>query len=91
VITAVWLITPDGRERSCCVGADVRMRPMTGSQIEDYLEGFDVLDKAGAYALQPNDPHVEELRGSITAVMGLPLDELRDMMRGLYPECGEGE
>jgi len=91
VITAVWLVAPDGRERSCCVGADVRMRPMTGAEIEDYLEGFDALDKAGAYALQPNDPHVEELRGSITAVMGLPLDELRDMMGDLYPECGEGE
>ncbi len=91
VITAVWVIAPDGRERSCCVATDVRMRPMTRREIEDYLEGFDALGKAGAYELQPDDPHVEELRGSVTGVMGLPLDELRDLVCGLYSGCGEGE
>ena len=85
VLTALFLIAPDGRERSDCVGAAVRMRRMSPDEIEDYVSDPGMLDKAGAYALQPDDPNVEELNGPITAVMGLPLERLRELVEELYP------
>lgn len=89
VLTALFLIAPDGRERSRCVEASIRMRRMSRREIEDYLGASGGLGRAGAYALGPEDPHVERVEGSITAVMGLPVEELAEMIRSLYPESGE--
>lgn len=91
VLTALHLIAPDGRERSCCVESRVRMRLMSRGEIEDYLARSDTLDKAGAYALQADDPNVEQIEGSATGVMGLPLEELSSLIRSLYPEGGQDE
>jgi septum formation protein len=89
VLTALFLIAPDARERSRCVESSVWMRRMSRREIEEYLARRGGLDKAGAYALTPNDPYVERVEGSMTGVMGLPLEELAEMIRSLYPESGE--
>ncbi|MHC4592360.1 MAG: Maf family protein [Planctomycetota bacterium] len=86
VVTAVFIIAPDGRERAFCVESLVRMRPMTREEAEEYLSRTDALDKAGAYALGPDDPNVESIEGSVTAVMGLPLDELKRTLQALYAD-----
>lgn len=90
VLTALFVVAPDGRERSACVESEVRMRKMSRPQIEQYLACADALERAGAYALQPDDPNVEHLEGSLTAVMGLPLEELERLLHSLYPGCGSG-
>jgi hypothetical protein len=46
----------------------------------------DVMDKAGAYSLTPDDPRLRGLEGSISTVMGLPLDELAALLAELYPQ-----
>ncbi|MCK4282951.1 MAG: septum formation protein Maf [Candidatus Brocadiae bacterium] len=91
VLTALHVIAPGGRERSCCVESVVRMRQMQREEIEEYLNRPGVLDKAGAYELQPDDPNVAEIAGSVTAVMGLPLEELQRLICELYPDRGRGE
>jgi septum formation protein len=87
VLTALFLNTPDGRERSVCARAVVTMRRMSRRQVEDYVASRSVLDKAGAYAIVPDDPHVERIAGSVSTVMGLPLEELSEMLSALYPGC----
>lgn len=91
VVTAVFIIAPDGRERALCVESLVRMRPMNRQEVEEYLSHTGALDKAGAYALGPEDPNVESIEGSVTAVMGLPLDELKRALQALYADCDRTE
>ncbi len=90
VLTALCVAAPDGRERSAIARSEVRMRPMSEPEIASYAGRPDALERAGAYALRPNDPNVERVEGSLTAVMGLALDELTAILIELYPECREG-
>ena len=85
VLTGLCVIAPDGRRRSVCVGTRLCMRPMAPDEIERYVDTPGALHRAGVYALQRDDPNVCTLIGSPTAVMGLPLDELADVLRELYP------
>ena len=53
----------------------MRFRVLEESVIEDYLETVDVLDKAGAYALQEHgEMLIETVEGSWSNVVGLPME-----------------
>ncbi len=86
VVTGVCVVAPDGRRRTFCEATAMRMRPMSAGEIERYVETPGALERAGVYALQPDDPNVLELRGSPTGVMGLPLGELAAVLNELYPD-----
>ncbi len=86
VVTGVCVVTPDGRRRTLCEATGMRMRPMSAGEIERYVDTPGALERAGVYALQPDDPNVMELCGSPTCVMGLPLDELAAVLNELYPD-----
>lgn len=63
--------------------SDVRMQPMTATEVAAYVETGEPLDKAGAYALQGvGAAFVAEVRGSPTNVIGLPLHLAVAMLRG---------
>jgi septum formation protein len=85
VLTGVCVRAPEGRERLRCVETEIRMRRLSEEQLRALAERDGALQRAGAYALQPDDPNVVRLDGSETAVMGLPLEELKEMIRELYP------
>ena len=52
--------------------------PLNAEQISDYLARIDPLDKAGAYAIQEHgDEIVDDIKGSYSNVVGLPLERLR--------------
>jgi septum formation protein len=89
VTTGLAVVAPDGRRRSACVSATVSMKRMSPEAIRDYCDRPDVLLWAGAYALEPDDPNVEAVTGSATAVMGLPMEELRQILLELYPDAEE--
>ncbi len=56
----------------------VTFRRLTPRAIADYLGRVDVLDKAGAYAIQEHgDDLVRKISGSFTNVVGLPVERLR--------------
>jgi septum formation protein len=60
----------------------VRFRPLTFEDIEMYLARVEVLDKAGAYALQEEgDLLVESVEGSRSNVIGLPLERTLAALR----------
>jgi len=78
VVTGVSLIHLRAhRESVFAVSTDVRFRSLTLEQIRHYLSQMNPLDKAGAYAIQERgELIVEEISGSFSNVVGLPLERL---------------
>jgi len=79
VVTGICLVRlRDHRERLAAEVTDVRFRALGAEDIARYLALVHPLDKAGAYAIQEHgELIVEEITGSYTNVVGLPLERLR--------------
>ncbi len=79
VVTGVSLIHWRARrERIFAVGTAVRFRALTAAQVRDYLARINPLDKAGGYAIQEHgELIVEEITGSYSNVVGLPVERVR--------------
>lgn len=75
VLTAVAL--NDGqRSRVCLVSSDVSLRPVSADEAQAYWASGEPQDKAGGYAIQGLAAiFVNGMRGSYSAVVGLPLCE----------------
>ena len=64
----------------------VRFRPLDAAAIDAYLDKVDVLDKAGAYALQEHgDLIIESVEGSRSNVVGLPVERTLAALRRFAP------
>lgn len=83
VMTAVALVeSASGRTRETLVESGVRMRPAGEAELRAYVASGEPLDKAGAYALQGEGRRfVEEVTGSETNVIGLPVEETLALLR----------
>ena len=58
--------------------SDVRFRHLSDAEIAAYVASAEPRDKAGAYAIQGGAARfVDAVRGSVTGVIGLPLEDLR--------------
>ncbi|GAB4242191.1 MAG: Maf family protein [Candidatus Methylacidiphilales bacterium] len=81
VITGVAWVR--GREiRETIVRTCVTFRALDKAAIQGYLARVDVLDKAGAYALQEEGSRiVERIEGSRSNVVGLPMEKILDWWR----------
>lgn len=56
---------------------EVMFRELSDEMIENYMSMVEVMDKAGAYAVQEHgDLIIEEVRGDYDNVVGLPVDQL---------------
>ncbi len=83
VLTAVVLIAPDGRRLERLSDSVVGFARLTAAQIETYLDGGEWRGKAGGYAIQGSAAaHVRFLSGSYSGVVGLPLFETAQLLRG---------
>jgi septum formation protein len=83
VFTAVVLQAPDGRQRERLAESIVTFARLTGAQIEAYLATGEWTGKAGGYAIQGvAAAFVRFLSGSHSAVVGLPLFETAQLLRG---------
>lgn len=85
VITGVCLCCTQLKfRRSFVETTHVTFQPLSDQQIRSYLRRVDPLDKAGAYAVQEGGHWViESIMGSLTNVVGLPLEALRENLRHL--------
>ncbi len=64
----------------------VTFHRLTAQQIQDYIDRVHVLDKAGAYAIQEHgDALVQQISGSFTNVVGLPVERLREVLSRSQP------
>ena len=74
VMTAVALVTPDGRLRTRLALTRVSFRRLDEMHIAAYVESREGLGKAGGYAIQGRaEIFVKEIGGSYSNVVGLPL------------------
>ncbi len=65
------------RWHDAVVSTSVKMRKLTPGEIADYVESGEPMDKAGAYAAQGIGMClIQEIRGSYSNVVGLPMSEL---------------
>lgn len=80
VYTAVAIY--DGQKlKSLCVRSSVRFRELHDSECEAYWQTGEPADKAGAYGIQGKGAvFVQELKGSYSGVMGLPLCETASLV-----------
>ncbi len=85
VITGVAIVRlSDGTELVRSDSTTVYPKKMTADQIADHIKGGSWRDKAGAYAIQETgDEFVEKIEGSLTNVMGLPMELLQRLLAGL--------
>lgn len=79
VVTAFCILNVStGKMIKSVVESKVKIKKLTDIEIEDYLKTGEPLDKAGAYAIQGiGNFMIEEIGGSYTNVVGLPMEELK--------------
>ena len=87
VLTAV--AAQKGQKRLSKVSESwVRFAPMTILQIKAYVATGEPMGKAGAYGVQGKAAaHIEQIRGSYSGIMGLPLYETAAVLRALGVRC----
>jgi len=74
VITAVALITPQGKLRTRVAQTRVSLLRLSERQIAHYVESREGVGKAGGYAIQGRaEMWIKEISGSYSNVVGLPL------------------
>ena len=60
----------------------VYIKKMEDSEIINYVDSYDVLDKAGGYAIQSKFAvYVERIEGDYNAIIGLPISKLYDIFK----------
>ncbi|HEY2011363.1 MAG TPA: nucleoside triphosphate pyrophosphatase [Rhizomicrobium sp.] len=83
VITAVALISPDGRLRTRVTQTRVSVLRLTDAEIAGYVESREGVGKAGGYAIQGRaEMLIKEISGSWSNVVGLPLALTVSLLKG---------
>jgi septum formation protein len=87
VVTGVVLLdTGTGRTAEAAARTTLRMRPMSEEDIRAYVSSGESRGKAGSYAIQETgDRFVSVVEGSLTNVVGLPMEMLSDMIARFAP------
>ncbi len=85
VITAIAIVRLSDNMK--IVEADttiVHPKKMTETEIAEHIKGMSWLNKAGAYAIQETgDKFVDRIEGSLTNVMGMPMELLEKLLAGI--------
>ena len=86
VLTAIAVAQDERVEQRLSVST-VRFRPVGADEIKRYVQSGEPMDKAGAYGIQGRAAmFVEEIRGSHSGIVGLPLCETALLLRDFgYP------
>lgn len=81
VYTGVCVIA-QGKIRTRACKTLVKFNDLSPSFIEEYIKSGSPMDKAGAYGIQDGGL-VKKIRGSYTNVVGLPVELVKKMMKGV--------
>lgn len=82
VLSSVVLRAPDGSIRERLSESTVRFKNLSREEIDAYLAGGEWQGKAGGYAIQgAAEGLIQWIRGSHSAIMGLPLYETRALLK----------
>lgn len=79
VITGMAII--HSNTSSAATVSRVRFKSLTETEIVSYVNSGEPMDKAGAYAIQGKGSSlIEGYDGSYSNIIGLPIDELKDLL-----------
>ncbi|MBQ7066591.1 MAG: septum formation inhibitor Maf [Lachnospiraceae bacterium] len=80
-VTLIWQEDGQVQKESFAVETKVTFYPMSETEIKDYIETGEPMDKAGAYGIQGKGAvYVKEIAGDYNNVVGLPLSALYQRM-----------
>ena len=93
VTTGVSLIYHNEEiSKSFSVITNVTFLSLDAGQISEYLAKIDPLDKAGGYAIQEHKQMIaKRVSGSVSIVVGLPVERLKEELNNLFGETVEEE
>lgn len=84
VLTAVCVINPQGKESLKIISTKVAFKRLSNAEIEHYINSQEGIGKAGGYAIQGlAGCFVNNINGSYSSIVGLPLCETVNMLTGL--------
>ncbi len=85
VITGIAIVRlRDGIELSESDTTTIYPKRLTSEQIDEHIKSETWRDKAGAYSIKENgDEFIERIEGSLTNVMGLPMELLEQLLKKL--------
>jgi septum formation protein len=83
VVTGVS-IRKKGKQLSFSVMSKVYFKELSDEQIRHFIENHEVMDKAGAYAIQEYIG-IEKFEGDYQNVMGLPMSKLQEVINNWQP------
>ena len=91
VSTGVSLIYHNNEiSKTFSVITNVTFLQLSKGEINEYLAGIDPLDKAGGYAIQQNKHLIiKRVSGSVSNVIGLPVERLKEELNHLFGETIE--
>lgn len=83
VLTAVALAWGDGEQAQAVSVSHVRFAAVPPQVLRDYVASGEPMGKAGAYAIQSRIAGwIAHIEGSYSGIMGLPLFETAELLRG---------
>ncbi|WP_088228916.1 Maf family protein [Desulfosporosinus sp. FKB] len=82
VLTGVALLDSLGKLKTEVIETSVVFRPISAKEIKDYVRSGEPMDKAGAYGIQGGaKKFVTAIEGSLTNVIGLPMEYLTEQLK----------
>lgn len=90
VMTAVAVVTATQQQVALNI-SQVTFRPLTETEIRNYVATKEPLDKAGSYAIQGlASLFIEHIEGSYSSIMGLPLYETAHLLNKVGIDITQG-
>ncbi len=84
-VTIASFATASPKKESFVVTTQVKIKELSGKEIDSYIRTGEPLDKAGGYAAQGIGSYmVERIEGSYANVVGLPIAEVVDRLDRLF-------
>jgi septum formation protein len=81
VITGIYMISKE-KSKELSVVTEVEFSQMTDSEIEEYINTGDAIDKAGAYGIQGfASRYIKGIKGDYFNVVGLPINALYELLK----------
>jgi septum formation protein len=88
VTTGIAVIGQSLQSRcTATVTSTVRMRALSPAEIDAYVATNQWQGKAGGYGIQDQDPFVTNMGGSLTNIVGLPMETVTELLSsaGIFP------
>ena len=84
VFTGIAVRDTAGETRTRTVDSVVTMKRLSGPEVDAYIASGDWKGKAGGYAIQgPAGALIPKIRGSYSAIVGLPLYETKNLLQAV--------